>query len=105
MKETERPDGPNKKEELEKEYARWKDYANVLMIALTVLFAGPAIGGHKDGWSIASTICGVSGIVFVVFWHDRGNVWQFRGNPLFLVLASATLGAQATCLVFGLLWG
>jgi len=34
-----------------KEYERWKDYANALMLALTVLFAGPAIGGHDDGFS------------------------------------------------------
>ena len=86
----------------DKEYIRWKDYANALMLALTVLFAGPAIGGHEDGFSIASVVLGVFGIVSVAAWHAREWNPQFRGKPAFLWVASATLGLQAGFLVCAL---
>ena len=79
---------------LEKEYKRWKDYANVLLIALTVLFAGPSIG-TKNWYAIPAVIFGVAGIVFVVIWYAKEKSFQLNGRPGALFIASMCLGAQA----------
>jgi hypothetical protein len=85
---------------LEKEYKRWKDYASVLLLALTVLFAGPVIGGYKTLYSILSVGFGVAGIILVVMWHAREYKIQFNKKPAFLLGASCSLGAQAVFLLF-----
>lgn len=87
--------------ELQKEYKRWRDYANVLLIALTVLFAGPVLG-QRSIFSILSVIAGVVGILMVVAWHAREYRIQINKKPLFLLIASYALGTQAVFLAFQL---
>jgi len=89
---------------LEKEYKRWRDYANVLLLTLTILFAGPMIGSQETVYSIVSVVFGVIGIILVVLWHAREYKIQINKKPVFLLLASSALGVQATFLVFQLIF-
>ena len=88
--------------DLEKEYKRWRDYANVLLIGLTVMFAGPVIS-QSSIYSILSVIAGVIGILAVVCWHAREYKIQYNKIPLFLLDASSALGFQAVFLAFHLI--
>jgi RsiW-degrading membrane proteinase PrsW (M82 family) len=88
--------------ELEEEYKRWRDYANVLLIALTVMFAGPFIS-ERNIFSILSIIAGVIGILSVVCWHAMEYKWQHRQKPVFLLIASFAISLQAVLLVFHLI--
>ena len=92
---------PEDNNELDKEYKRWRDYANVLLIGLTVMFAGPVIS-QRSIFSILSVIAGVIGILAVVSWHAREYKMQLKKRPLFLLIASYSLGTQAIFLVFHL---
>ena len=87
---------------LDKEYKRWRDYANVLLIALTVMFAGPVIG-ERNVFSILSVIAGVIGILAVVCWHAKEYKWQYKQKPIFLLIASFAISLQAVFLVFYLI--
>lgn len=86
-----------KEKELEEEYKRWKDYANVLLIALTVMFAGPVIS-ERNVFSILSVVAGVIGIIAVVMWHAREYKIQIYNRPAFLWIASFAIGLQAVFL-------
>lgn len=88
--------------ELEKEYRRWKDYARVLLIALAIMFAGPVLS-QGNLFSILSVISGVIGILAVVSWYSMERKIQFRGKPVFLLVASMALSFQAVFLVFQLI--
>lgn len=88
--------------DLDKEYKRWRDYANVLLIGLTVMFAGPVIS-QSSIYSILSVIAGVIGILAVICWHAREYKMQYNKKPLFLLVASSALGAQAVFLIFHLI--
>jgi len=88
--------------ELEKEYIRWKDYARVLLIALTIMFAGPVLS-QGNLFSTLSVISGVIGILAVVCWYAMEYKIPFLGKPLFLLVASMALSAQAVFLVFQLI--
>jgi len=88
--------------DLDKEYKRWRDYANVLLIGLTVMFAGPVIS-QSSIYSILSVIAGVIGILAVVCWYAREYKMQYNKKPLFLLLASSALAFQAVFLVFQLI--
>lgn len=92
---------PNENE-LEKEYKRWRDYANVLLIGLTVMFAGPVLS-ERSIFSILSVIAGVLGILAVIAWHAREYKIQIKGKPVFLLFASYALGTQAVFLAFQLI--
>jgi len=94
---------PKKTNQLEEEHQRWKDYANVLLIALTVLFAGPVIS-ERNIFSIISVIAGVIGIIAVVLWHAREYKIQIYNKPAFLVIASCAIGIQAAFLAFNLIF-
>ena len=85
----------------EEEYQRWRDYANVLLIGLTVLFAGPVIRG-ANVFSILSIIAGVIGILAVVCWYAMEYRWQFKQKPVFLLIASSAISLQAVFLIFHL---
>lgn len=87
-------------DELEKEYKRWRDYAGVLLLALTVLFAGPLISGNKTIYAIISVAFGLIGIIAVVMWHAREYKMQVNKKPLLLLGASYSLGIQAVFLLF-----
>ena len=87
---------------LEKEYKRWRDYANVLLIGLTVLFTGPVIS-QSSIYSILSIIAGVIGILAVVCWHAKEYKWQYKQKPIFLLAASCAISVQAVFLVFHLI--
>lgn len=89
--------------DLQNEYNRWKDYASVLLLALTVLFAGPLFGAHPSLFAIISVGSGVVGIVSAVMWHALEYRWQLWGKPFLLLLASCCLGAQAVMLLFHLM--
>ena len=89
--------------DLENEYIRWKDYASVLLLALTVLFAGPLFGAQRSLFAIISVGSGVVGIVSAVMWHALEYRWQLWGKPFFLLLASFCLGVQAVMLLFHLI--
>ena len=86
-----------KEKELEEEYKRWKDYANVLLIALAVMFAGPVIS-ESNVFSILSVVAGVIGIIAVVMWHARECKIQIYNRPAFLWIASFAIGLQAVFL-------
>jgi len=89
--------------DLEKEYKRWRDYANVLLIALTVMFTGSIIGG-RSVFSIIAVIAGVIGILAIVCWHAKEYKWQDRQQkPKFLLIASSAISSQAVFLVFHLI--
>ena len=88
--------------DLDNEYKRWRDYANVLLIALTVMFAGPTIG-ERNLFSILSVIAGVIGILAVVCWYAKEYKWQYKQKPKFLLIASFALSLQAVFLVFYLI--
>jgi len=82
-----------------KEYERWKDYANALLLAFSILFAGAAIGVHKEPWSYLSGVSGIVGIICVLAFYARDPPWQWCNRPGFLVVASICLGAQAAYLI------
>jgi membrane associated rhomboid family serine protease len=88
--------------ELEKEYKRWRDYANVLLIGLTVMFAGPVLS-ERSVFSIISVIGGVIGILAVICWHAKEYKIQYNKKPVFLLVASFALGIQAVFLAFQLI--
>ena len=88
--------------DLDNEYKRWRDYANVLLIGLTVLFTGPVIS-QSSTFSILSIIFGVIGILAVVCWHAKEYKWQYKQKPIFLLAASCAISAQAIFLVFHLI--
>ena len=88
--------------DLEKEYKRWRDYANVLLIALTVMFTGSIIGG-RSVFSIIAVIAGVIGILAVVCWHAKEYKWQYKQKPILLLTASCAISVQAVFLVFHLI--
>jgi len=81
------------------EYKRWKDYANALMLAFSILFAGVAIGEHKWPWSLLSGVSGICGIICVLGFVANDPPWHWGKRPAFLVLASICLGAQAGFLI------
>ena len=87
---------------LEKEYKRWRDYANVLLIGLTVLFTGPVIS-QSSTFSIISIIFGLIGILAVVCWHAKEYEWKYKQKPIFLLAASSAISVQAVFLVFHLI--
>ncbi len=89
-------------EDLKKEFRRWRDYANVLLIGLTVMFAGPVLS-QRSVYSIISVIAGVIGILAVVSWHSREYKIQINKKPVFLLVASYALGTQAVFLAFQLI--
>jgi hypothetical protein len=86
---------------LDRQYSRWRDYANVLLIGLTVLFAGPAIS-QTSTYSVVSVIFGVIGILAVVSWHALEYNWQYKQKPVFLLAASVGISVQAIMLIFHL---
>ena len=90
--------------DLEKEYKSWRDYANVLLISLTVMFTASVISG-RSVFSIVSVIAGLIGILAVVFWHAKEYEWQYKRKPMFLIAASSAIGVQAVFLVFHLIFG
>ena len=87
------------------EYKRWQGYANALLLALTVLFAGTAIAFPKTSADIfiLSSIFGLAGIVFTVLWFALEWNGRIRGKPAFLWLASSAFGFQAGFLFAALL--
>ena len=89
--------------DLEKEYIRWKDYASVLLLALTVLFAGPLFGDQRSSFAVISVGSGVVGILSAVSWHALEYRCQLWGKPFFLLLASFCLSVQAVTLLFHLI--
>lgn len=94
-----------REQEREKEYTRWQGYANALLLALTVLFAGTAISlPNKILFvSITSVVAGLAGIVSTVSWFALEDDHKCRGKPRFLVWASCAFGLQAGFLFIALL--
>ena len=94
-------------DESTKEYKRWRDYANVLFLALTALFAGASFIGTTDPWrifAILSACSGVVGIVLVVCWYAREYKIQIGGKPALLLWASGLMGAQAVLLIMRMIF-
>ena len=91
--------------EKEKEYTRWQGYANALLLALTVLFAGTAISLPNNivSISILSIIAGLAGIFLTVLWFALEDNHKVRGKPAFLWWASCSFGVQAGFLFVALL--
>lgn len=88
----------------EKEYRRWRGYANALLLALTVLFAGTAIAFPAviaPLW-ILSTVFGLAGILLAVLWFALESAATIRGKPAFLILASCAFGFQVGFLFLAL---
>ena len=90
----------------EEEYKRWQPYANALLLALTVLFAGTAIAFTKTTAEVsrASSIFGLLGIVLTVCWFTFESERKIRNRPAFLWLASWAFGCQVGALLVALLF-
>jgi NADPH:quinone reductase-like Zn-dependent oxidoreductase len=87
------------------EYERWKDYANALLVASTVLFAGTAIAFPKaaEFAPILSSIFGLLAIVLTVFWYAlEWNMKTKKGKPVLLLGASCGFGLQIGVLIVAL---
>lgn len=97
--------GDDLKKEKEEEYKRWQGYANALLLALTVLFAGTTISLPKEivAVSILSIIFGLAGIVLTVSWFTLEDNRKIKGKPAFLWLASFSFGLQVGFLFVALL--
>lgn len=78
------------------EYNRWQGYANALLLALTVLFAGTAIALPKvlQPLLILSLAVGLAGIFSTVIWFALESKWMWGGKPGLLRLASVFFGLQ-----------
>lgn len=88
----------------EREYTRWQGYANALLVALTVLFAGTAIAFPKsvEFWPILSAIFGLLGIVLTVVWHAFEYNEKTEGGKIILYLSSGCFGLQVVFLFYAL---
>ncbi len=86
------------------ENERWQGYANALLLALTVLFAGTAIAFPKQAVSVTilSAIFGLAGIVLTIFWFAFEWDKKILGKPVFLWLASCAFGLQVGALFVAL---
>lgn len=87
------------------EYNRWQGYANALLVASTVLFAGTAIAFPKTAEfaPILSAIFGLVAIVATVFWYAlEWNKKTKKGKPVLLLIASSGFGLQVGVLVVAL---
>jgi hypothetical protein len=95
------------RKEKEEEYGRWQGFANALLLALTVLFAGTTIALPEEvkPLSILSILCGLAGIVLTVLWFALEDSHKIRGRPAFLWLAACAFGLQAGFLFAVLLVG
>lgn len=91
--------------EKQQEYTRWHSYATVLLIALTVLFAGTTIGLPNDivPVTIISMIAGLAGILLTVLWFSLEDNHKIRGKPALLIFASNAFGFQVSFLFIALL--
>jgi|GEM_PF-4467000 len=78
------------------EYERWHSFANVLLIATTVLFTGISIGFMKDAvqLTIVSAFCGLVAIVLTVGWFALEYPAKAGEKPPLLIWASLFFGAQ-----------
>ena len=105
-------------EAIKTEFKRWKDWANTLIVVMTVLLAfdGSLLGNVEvyNNWIgflkwivLLSGVIGVMGIFLVVIWYPGEGFWQgknmficrlkipfFDGKPVLLLLASSLFGAQ-----------
>lgn len=92
-------------DEQKQEYKRWQGYANALLLASTVLFAGTTIALPKQvvSVSILSIVFGLIAIVLAVLWFALENNQKILGKPAFLWLASCSFGGQAGFLFVALL--
>jgi hypothetical protein len=87
------------------EYNRWQGYANALLVASTVLFAGTAIAFPKTAEfvPILSAIFGLVAIVATVFWYAlECNVKIKKDKPVLLLVASSGFGLQVGVLLVAL---
>ena len=93
------------KNQRKEEFERWNGYANALLIASTVLFAGTSIGAPSDerGLVTVSLLCGIVAIILTVGWFAQEYRFDWGGKPGFLRLASALVGAQGAFLGIALI--
>jgi len=82
--------------ERQEEYMRWHDYANVLLIASTVLLAGTSIALPKElaVLTLLSALGGLAAILLTVLWFAQEYAFEIREKPGFLFLASCAFGFQ-----------
>jgi len=87
------------------EYKRWQGYANALLMALTVLFAGTAIAFPKAAavYSLISVACGLVGIMLTVLWFAFECNKKIADRPIYLLFASLAFGCQVGFLFVALL--
>ncbi len=75
------------------EYERWQGYANALLLALTVLFAGTTIAytNQARSFNVISAIFGLAGIMLTVCWFAFEWNGKIFGKPAFCGLLQARL--------------
>lgn len=89
----------------EYEYQHWKDSANILLLALTVLFAASLVIDPKTGWSffIVPIFFGLLGIVLVVIWFAFDTKFKVKGRPVCLWWGTCAFCVQVITLFISLL--
>lgn len=91
---------------LEREYQRWKDYAGVLLVAMTIIlgFVSTMLGNNSNALLRLTGLFGLIGIVFIILWHTREQVWHFPPKkPALLFFASMCFGLQVGFLALAIL--
>jgi hypothetical protein len=86
------------------EYERWQGYANALLLASSVVFAGTAVAFSEDTVAlfILSTVSGLFTLAFAVSWFALETSAKIKGRPAYLWLASAAFGFQVGFLLLAL---
>lgn len=85
-------------ERINAEFERWKDWANTLLIVMTVLLAFDAslLGNASNKWVVLiGGVIGFMGVFLVAMWFTREGFWQFKNKPVLLRVGSALFGIQA----------
>jgi hypothetical protein len=70
-------------ERINAEFERWKDWANTLLIVMTVLLAfdGSLLGDVSNKWVVLiGGVIGFMGVFLVAMWFTREGFWEYTGS-------------------------
>jgi hypothetical protein len=97
-------------ERINADYERWKDWASVLLIVMTVLLAfdGSLLGDASNRfWVLLGGVIGFVGVLLVAMWFTREGFWEYTGNyqpfkgkPVLLLYGSSLFGLQTVFFLF-----
>jgi len=87
------------------EFDQWKDWANALLVAMTVLLAfdGSMLGDASNKWAVlVDGIFGLMGVLWIVCWYSKEGFWQYKNKPVLLQLSSFFFGIQVSVFLISL---